>query len=556
MDCQFRLVGSLEKVRPCAEPPEDGAGVRDMTMLPGDRFSFQIAYKLSDGNAAGLERLLFDVDAPEGLRAETRSVALAPMRVPCFAEHDDDYLTLEPGLMPDILMPYDPLAGVRPIRGQWRSLWISVEAEADVRPGPHTLRLACRDADGRTIWRDSVALRVLGKPLPPQELIYTQWFHADCLADYYHVEAFGEAHWRIVEKFAACAARHGVNMLMTPVFTPPLDTRVGGERTTVQLIDVEETGDGYRFGFDKLDRWVAMCDRCGVRYIEICPLFTQWGAKAAPKVMVRRGGALVRAFGWDTPATGEAYQAFLRAFLPALIERLRALQVLERTFFHISDEPDLADMEAYRAARDSVLPLLAGCRVIDALSSFELYRQGLAPKPVVATNHIQPFLDAEVPGLWAYYCCGQGVDVSNRFMSMPSCRNRVLGVQLYLYRIEGFLQWGYNFYNSQHSVRPIDPYRDTDAGEAFPSGDAFSVYPGTDGDAVPSLRLLVFQEALNDLRALQLLEALRGRAFACRLIREEAGMEITFSRYPREADFLYRLRGRVNRAIAQAGEQA
>ena len=35
------------------------------------------------------------------------------------------------------------------------------------------------------------------------------------------------------------AVAHGVNLLYTPLFTPPLDTQVGGERTTVQLVDVE-----------------------------------------------------------------------------------------------------------------------------------------------------------------------------------------------------------------------------------------------------------------------------------------------------------------------------
>lgn len=70
---------------------------------------------------------------------------------------------------------------------------------------------------------------------------------------------------------------------------------------------------------------------------------------------------------------------------------------------------------------------------------------------------------------------------------MPSARNRIMGVLMYLYRIEGFLHWGYNFYNSMFSIEHIDPFFDTHAGFAFPSGDPFLVYPGADGEPWSSI---------------------------------------------------------------------
>ena len=97
---------------------------------------------------------------------------------------------------------------------------------------------------------------------------------------------------------------------------------------------------------------------------------------------------------------------------------------------------------------------------------------------------------------------------------MPSARNRILGWQLYRHQIEGFLQWGYNFWFTFLSRRFIDPYAVTDSGEAFPSGDSFIVYPGENGEPVPSIRQLVFHEALQDMRALQLLESRIGREAA------------------------------------------
>ena len=83
-------------------------------------------------------------------------------------------------------------------------------------------------------------------------------------------------------------------MAFVPLFTPPLDTEVGGERPTVQLVDVILDENGYRFGFSRLKRYLELAQQCGMQYFEMSHLFTQWGAKAAPKILVRKDGALQR----------------------------------------------------------------------------------------------------------------------------------------------------------------------------------------------------------------------------------------------------------------------
>ena len=193
-----------------------------------------------------------------------------------------------------------------------------------------------------------------------------------------------------------------------------------------------------------------------------------------------------------------------------------------------------------------VRPLLAGCKTLDALSDYEFYRTGCVERPVVASDHLEPFLAHGVKGLWTYYCIVQNREVANRFIAMPSARSRILGVQLYLYDIEGFLQWGYNFYNTQHSTALVDPYSCTDGGDAFPAGDPYLVYPGRDGMPEESIRLMTTCEALFDLRALRLLEALRGRAFVDALLHEGLAYRITFTQYPRGEAWLLDMRRRVN----------
>ena len=499
---------------------------------------------------------------PVVLRAESplkkqiriRTVLSVPVRLAALPGADDNYLRTTPGLYPDLLRDQraeNPLAILRVQTEQWQSFWIDVEPEDECEPGVYPVELRLVTADDETVLASaSVSVTILPGRLPAQKLIRTHWFHTDCLAEYYRVPVFSEEHWTIIENFIRTAVRRGCTMILTPLFTPPLDTAPGGERLTVQLVDVHVCKGAYTFGFDRLERWVEICRRCGVAYLEMSHLFTQWGAAAAPKIIATVDGEEKRLFGWETDAHGEAYAHFLSEFLPALMEKLNELGVAERAYFHISDEPSLDHLENYRHACSLVKPYLQGRPVIDALSDFAFYQTGALEKPVVALDHLEPFLQAGVPGLWTYYCVGQYRDVTNSFMAMPAARTRMLGVQMYRYQLEGFLQWGYNFYHTQLSLANLNPYEVTDAGGVFPSGDAFQVYPGADGKPEESIRFMLNHLAMQDLRALEALEALQGREQVLRLLEECAQGPLTLTDYPRDTVFFDRLRQRVNKELS------
>ena len=187
---------------------------------------------------------------------------------------------------------------------------------------------------------------------------------------------------------------------------------------------------------------------------------------------------------------------------------------------------------------------------MDALSDFEFYKTGAVSTPIPANTAIEPFIEANVPDLWVYYCCGQMVDVSNQFISMPSARNRVIAAQMYKYNIYGFLQWGYNFYYSQLSQYPINPYVINDSESAFSAGDPFKVYPAPNGKPLDSIRYVVFAEAMQDLRAMQLLESLTSRENVMAIIEENS--EITFSKFPHCPCYILSVREKINRAVEKA----
>lgn len=545
---EFFLASSLEKVFPDQRPRELETPV--LSAWPGARAAIQLVCR-ADLYGKGDDSREFDLEITGGPGdAALRRVVLVPSDFPCYENADDDYLTTRPGLFPDLLEPMET-PRVRPLHGQYRSIWIHWDIPANAVAGSYPVAIRARGTENpRLIFENTLTLRVGRCCLTGQKLLHTEWFHADCLANYYGVEPWSDAHWTIVENFIRTASRDcGVNMLLTPVFTPPLDTKVGGQRRTVQLVDVSLDGGVYRFSFAKLERWAEICKKWGIRCLEIAPLFTQWGAAATPKIMARVDGTLQQIFGWQVPATAPQYRTFLEAFLPAL---RRALEKCgydrDHVFYHISDEPGHDQLPAYRAARAQAADLLEGCRILDALSSLEFYREGMIDRAAVASDQIAPFLEAKVPHLWVYYCCAQGRTMPNRFFAMPSARNRIMGVLLYLTRVEGFLHWGYNFYNSQYSTRPIDPYRITHADYGFPSGDAFLVYPGPGGEALLSIRGEVQTEGLTDLRALETLESLSGRQVAEAVI----GEKMDFEHYPRDSAFLLSLRERIWEALEKA----
>lgn len=542
---QTMLLSSLVKVF-ADEVPNDES-YHSATALVGETFSFQVAYT-SDTLLKNIE-VEIKSSLPDLICI--RSVGLVPSEMPCFKNHDDDVLRTTPGLYPDPLYTLDQQS-ISSIPGQWRSLWVTITLDELMSTGLRSIQVLFKSSEGQILGESDVfELTVIPATLPPQQLIHTEWFHVDCLATKYGVEVFSEVHWALIERYADTMVKHGMNMILTPLFTPPLDTAIGGVRPTVQLISVTKAADRYEFGFDLLTRWVSMCRRLGFKYFEFSHLFTQWGAKCVPKIMVTIQGEDQQLFGWDTDASSAEYHSFLDQFLPCLDRYLKEQGIDQQSWFHISDEPGEEHLESYRAASEIIYKHLSSYPIMDALSELKLYEQGLVKRPIPANTHIEPFLEHQVPDLWTYYCCAQGEQVSNRFFNMPSARNRIIGFQLYKFGLQGFLHWGYNFWYSQYSLnQQLDPYRTTDAEHAFPSGDAYLVYPGEEGP-IESIRLEVLYEGLQDLRALELLEQKIGRKATIAIMEEGLSTSLTFSVYPRDhGTWLLEARERINQAIA------
>jgi len=551
-----KIISSLSRVF-IDSKLDDFKTLERISALKGEKISFQLIHSriMEPGEDIYAYRELFTPKFSGELAkyVTVREVKNVGVELPIIVGDSDEYYErTEPGLYPDVLTPLHYGGKTIAKTAFPTALWIDVTIPKDsAEVGECELKIEMFNESGVAKSEDILVIDVINATLPEQELILTQWFHCDCLASYYDVDVWSEKHWKIIENFARVAHKNGINLLLTPTFTPPLDTMVGGERLTTQLVGVEVNGGKYSFNFDLVDRWVDMCDRIGIKYFEIAHLFTQWGAKHAPKVMATVDGEYKKIFGWETDATSDEYVTFLRTFIKDFLAHMKKNGNDKRCFFHVSDEPQLEHLEFYKKAKNSIEDLLDGYVIMDALSDYDFWKMGIVNVPIPCNDHIKPFIENKVPNLWTYYCCGQRVNVSNRLLSMPSWRNRSIGMQMYKYDIVGFLQWGYNFYNNQFSVDEVMPYTDASGEHWVPAGDTYSVYPGPRGTALESIRIVVFHDALQDMQAMKLCESYYSKEEIVAKIEEVLGEALAFDVCAKSEDTMLKIRETVNQMIKE-----
>lgn len=526
---EIKILSCLTKVFPneiC------GCEVDEISCLKNETASFQIAVRADINTVVKVEC--------NDRNAEFYSQMFVPVNLAAPKEHDDFFLrNAKSGNYPDVLTKFN--GNLQLNQQEWKAVFVEYKTD---ETGTHNLEIKINDE------LISLNIIVYQSQLKKQTLICTHWFHSDCLSTYYNVEVFSDRYWEIVKSFMLCASNHGINAILTPIFTPPIDTQQGGERPTVQLIDVAvDKNNNYSFNFDKLKKWIKTAQDCGIEYFEFSHFFTQWGASHTPKIMAETPNGYKRIFGWETKADGKYYKKFLKQLAPELIKFIDKANIGNNCIFHTSDEPNIKHYFKYRKASKIMNKLFGDFLIADAMSDFTFYKNGLVKQPIPSIENIDKFY-GKVPELWTYFCCSPYKEnLPNRFIAMPLIRTRILGFIMYKYNVKGFLHWGYNFYYTQYSKEQINPFKVTDAGGAFSSGDAFVVYPADDGTPYPSIRLKTFHDAINDYEALKLLENKIGRNKVVEILEKDLYKPITVRIYPKDEKWLIEKRNEINKLL-------
>ncbi len=551
--------------------PEKGGQaeqLKEYSICKNEPFSFQMAYKLFPEGETGYaaEEVHFCMKLTTELDINVYHVNYVPV-LHSFSRIKP---TLPPGLYPDMLIPKDRDAKVvkQTIRGgcgyrcvedgekvslaayndSWKQVWFNVNEDGKEMPvGKHTVKIELFNWANEKVGENEITLEVIDADLPEQSLYYTNWFHNDCLADYYNLELFSDEYFEVMKDYLRTAVKNGMNMVLMPAFTPALDTAIGEERMTVQLVGVKVENGKYTFDFSMMKRYIDEAREAGIKYFEHSHFFTQWGAAHAPKVVAEVNGEMKKIFGWETDASGDEYVGFLRQYIPQVIEFLKGEGLDKTTLFHMSDEPAEEHLETYEKSSKTIRDLLAGYTVGDALSDYKFYESGLVSTPIARIHKVMDFA-GKCDDLWVYYTGGECYDgLSNRLIQLPRERNRALGYMLYYHNAKGFLHWGYNYYYGRLAHGLYNPALDPCCG--FPNaGTTYSVYPGEDKKPIQSIHQKIFADGLVDMRALQLLESLSSKEECNKLIDEYLGSP-NFFNTPETPEKMISFRKKVNDRI-------
>ena len=56
------------------------------------------------------------------------------------ARSDDDYITKEPGLMPDLLLPIEEKGPIKLVEGTSKAIWVRIDVPKDIIAGSYDIK--------------------------------------------------------------------------------------------------------------------------------------------------------------------------------------------------------------------------------------------------------------------------------------------------------------------------------------------------------------------------------------------------------------------------------
>jgi len=268
---------------------------------------------------------------------------------------------------------------------------------------------------------------------------------------------------------------------------------------TLDLID--QDGDG--FDFSNFDKWVEVFREEGaLKQLQ----GDEFGRRARPEWECPDFALYVPT---DTaklllPIEDSLTVDFYGRFLPTYIQHLKDLGVYDNFVQRLCDEPLDANAEGYRKVAEFVKGIAPDLKIIEALQTTKL--EGVVDVQVPQLDKWHENFDyfdkcrQNGETVWFYTCCQPRGKYPNRFIEQSLTKARSLFWLANKYGADGYLHWGFNYWNDK-------PYEQTDvpgAGIDLPGGDSWIVYPGN-RNLVKSRRYCAVRDGIEDYTLLQML---------------------------------------------------
>jgi hypothetical protein len=330
-----------------------------------------------------------------------------------------------------------------------------------------------------------LVLTVYPLTLPDERhLMVTEWYSTGQFKQHHAVDSSEpERFFAMLRLYAKNMAEHRQNVF----------------QVSLGLVRATRAADGkLRFDFSEFDRWAQVfwdtgrMDRLETGFV------ARHGEGGWSSREIRLSSFSVKSetTGKSEKLSGEEY---LPQFLPALVAHLREKTWLDKTLFHICDEPAAHNIMVWREASDFVHRHAPELRRADAIET--PHCQGRlevwVPKLDQLATWQSAYEEAQRQGneIWLYTVgIYQGGSLPNKTVDVALIESRLLHWLNYRYGLKGYLHWGFNAWTK-------DPWNAP--GEH--RGDGWHVYPKKDG-LLDSLRWEQMRNGIQDYECLWLLE--------------------------------------------------
>lgn len=368
-------------------------------------------------------------------------------------------------------------------KGALKAVYLTIRIPHDAKPGEYRGDVALRC--GETSVAQPLVLTVYPLTIPDERhLMVTEWFSTRGFQQHHGIDpADSQRFFEMLRVYAENMAEHRQNVF----------------RVSLELIRSTRAADGkLQFDFSDFDRWADVfwdtgrMDRLETGFVA---RFGE-GGWSSREILLRDFSVRDEAGGKTVKLAGNE---FLPVFLPALVEHLREKKWLEKTVFHICDEPSNHNVMAWREASDFVHRCAPELRRFDAIeTSHCLDRLEIwVPKLDHLATWQDAFESAQRQGneMW-FYTVGifQNGSLPNKTADVPLIDSRILHWLNYRYGLKGYLHWGFNAW-TEDPVNAPGKHR----------GDGWHVYPKKDG-LLNSLRWEQMRNGIQDYECLWLLE--------------------------------------------------
>lgn len=368
-------------------------------------------------------------------------------------------------------------------KGQYKAIFLTVKIPRDAEAGTYHGSITAKTNKGE----EPLPLRLTVYPLTlPDErhLMVTEWCTTSKFKQFHGIDSSGsEPFYEMLRTYASNMAEHRQNVF----------------RVSLDLISSKLGGDGkLKFDFSRFDRWAEVFWNTGRMDLLETGFVARFGEGGWSSRKI-----VLRDFRVGKESTGQVIRIpgkeFLPQFLPALENHLREKGWLDRTVFHIADEPSNHNVMSWREASQFVHEHAPALRRMDAIETthcFDALEIWVPKLDYLATWHdIYEKARRQGSELW-FYTVGifQKGSLPNKTVDVPLIESRILHWLNYRFGLKGYLHWGFNYWTD-------DPYN----APGKHRGDGWHVYPKKDG-LINSLRWEQMRNGIQDYEYLWMLE--------------------------------------------------